>query len=385
MTGPEQPDAAEHLHGFLQDLRACGLSVSVPKQCDFLRGIELGRPEGLDVLYWVAVTTLTTSLRDRDVLDPVFARWFAGGDAVRPISEEDGETSVPATRDEAATLDGTDPQGTNDGLEASGLEYENRRHFDTTPEQTLDEMARIRSIAATAIPTVRSRRRRHSRRGAWLDLRRVCMLARRTQGEIVELRHRTRPSRQRPVLLLVDVSGSMKQHSTAYLRLAHAMVHGCERAEVFTFGTRLSRVTPALQNRDVDVALRSLSELVLDVDGGTRIGTSIAEFLESPRHVSAARDAVVIVLSDGLERGDCEPMHRAVHRLSLLSHRLVWWSPLAVDPAYRPRTRGMAGILRHLDALDGVDSLASARTQLTALRARCEAGRTATMLTRSAT
>ncbi|UYM06580.1 vWA domain-containing protein [Solicola gregarius] len=371
---------ADHLHGFLRDLRTSGLCVSTPKQLDFLHGIEIGRPNAIDVLYWIAVTTLTSSLRDRDVLDPVFARWFTD-ESIPPSPApedgpaDDGEVPGPVGRDATATAENVDPRGTDDGLEPSAADLEHRRRFDVAPRAALDEMARIRQLAPTVIPAVRSYRRKPSRRGHWLDLRRVCTLARRTQGEIIVLRRRSRPRRQRRVLLLIDVSGSMKQYSTAYLRLAHALIAGCERAEAFTFGTRLTRVTPALRTRDVDAALGSLTDLVRDVDGGTRIGAVIDEFLDNPRYVATARDAVVIVLSDGLERGECQQMHRTVRRLSLLSHRLVWWSPLAVDPAYRPRTRGMAGILADLDALAGVDDLTSARTQLERLRATCTSER----------
>lgn len=370
---------ADHLHGFLRDLRARGLSVSTPKQLDFLRGIEAGRPDTTDVLYWIAVTTLTSSLPDRNVLDPVFARWFIDENTPRPTSEDgladDGDAPGPVGRDGTGTVENTDPLGADDGLEPSAIDYEHRRRFDIAPRAALDEMARIRQIAPTVIPTIHSRRRKPSKRGPWLDLRRVCTLARRTQGEIIMLRRRSRPRRQRRVLLLIDVSGSMKQYSTAYLRLAHALVSGCERAEAFTFGTRLTRVTPVLRTRDVDAALGSLADVVRDVDGGTRIGAVIDDFLGNPRYVATARGAVVIVLSDGLERGDCEQMHRTIRRLSLLSNRLVWWSPLAVDPAYRPRTRGMAGILGDIDALAGVDDLRSARTQLEKLRADCTSER----------
>jgi uncharacterized protein with von Willebrand factor type A (vWA) domain len=211
---------------------------------------------------------------------------------------------------------------------------------------------------------VRSRRRRPARRGDRLDVRRVHRDAWRTGGEVVRLRWRRHPRRQRPVLVLIDVSGSMKQHSAGYLRFAHAVVATCDRAEVFTFGTRLTHVTGALRTRDVDTALADLAEVVRDADGGTRIGPSLRQFLANPRHLRMARGALVLVASDGLERGDCEPFTRAVLRLALLGHRLVWWSPLARDPRYRPATRGMAAVAPHLDVLAGVDDLASAYDQL---------------------
>jgi hypothetical protein len=138
-----------------------------------------------------------------------------------------------------------------------------------------------------------------------------------------------------------------------------------ERAEVFTFGTRLTRVTPTLDTPDVDRALEALSDAVLDADGGTRIGVALQELLTEPRFVELTRGALIIVLSDGLERGDPSAMCDAAHRLARLGHRLVWWSPLVCDPAYRPMTRGMRAILGELDALSGARDL---RTLLRELR-----------------
>jgi uncharacterized protein with von Willebrand factor type A (vWA) domain len=166
------------------------------------------------------------------------------------------------------------------------------------------------------------------------------------------------------VLVLIDVSGSMKQHSRDYLRFAHTVVASCDRAEVFTFGTRLTHITPQLRRKDVDDALSALTDVVRDADGGTRIGPSLRQFLGNARQLRMARGALVLVLSDGLERGDCEPLTKAVRRLSLLSYRLVWWSPLACDPSYRPVTRGMASVVEHVDTLAGVKDLHTAWSQL---------------------
>lgn len=160
--------------------------------------------------------------------------------------------------------------------------------------------------------------------------------------------------------MLIDVSGSLRATSTDALRCAHALVREIPGSEAYTFGTRLTRVTGALRERDVDVSLGRLADTVADVNGGTRIGAALEEFLSDARRASAARDAVVIVVSDGLERGDPAAMTGAVARLSLLAHRLVWWSPLACDPAYRPVTRAMTAIVGHLDDLVGVRDLPTA-------------------------
>jgi uncharacterized protein len=342
------------LRDFLVDLRAAGLAVPVPKQRDFLRAVASVPPRDSGHLYWIAHTTLVSSVADTDVFDPVFARWFGDGAVpVAEVEEPPGEEDRGGGADDGAPPDQATREG--DGTTASWSSVDRQARVAD------DDLAKVARLLPRAVPTIRSRRRRPARRGDRLDLRRVHREAWRTGGEVVRLRWRAHPRRQRPVLLLVDVSGSMKQHSAAYLRFAHAVVATCDRAEVFTFGTRLTHVTPALRARDAGAAV---ADLVRDADGGTRIGPSLQAFLANPRHLRMARGALVIVASDGLERGDCEPFTRAVRRLALLGHRLVWWSPLARDPAYRPVTRGMAAVVPHLDVLAGVDDLTSAYEQL---------------------
>jgi uncharacterized protein with von Willebrand factor type A (vWA) domain len=342
-----------HLRGFLHDLRAAGLAVPVPKQRDFLHAVASVPPRDPGHLYWIAHTTLVSSVADTEVFDPVFASWFGAGDVLAVEAEEPGEEDRGGGADDGPPPEQAAREG--DGALASWASVDRQARVAD------DDLARVARVLRRAIPTIRSRRRRPARRGDRLDLRRVHREAWRTGGEVVRLRWRAHPRRQRPVLVLVDVSGSMKQHSGAYLRFAHAVVAACDRAEVFTFGTRLTHVTQALRARDVVAAIAGL---VRDAEGGTRIGPSLRAFLANPRHLRMARGALVLVLSDGLERGDCEPFVRAVRRLALLSHRLVWWSPLARDPGYRPVTRGMAAVAPHLDVLAGVDDLPSIHEQL---------------------
>ena len=294
----------------------------------------------------------------------MFAHWFAGGalpnlaEATEPGEEDRGGGGVePAPPDQAAR------EGS--GREASWSAVDRQAMFALTTPTEHQILARLRRDLPAAVPTVRSRRRTPARRGDRLDVRRVHRDAWRTGGELVRPRWRRRPQRQRPVLVLIDVSGSMKQHSRDHLRFAHTVVATCDRAEVFTFGTRLTHVTPELRKRNVDAALLALTDVVRDADGGTRIGPSLRQFLGNARHLRMARGALVLVLSDGLERGDCEPLTRAVRRLSLLAHRLVWWSPLACDPAYRPITRGMAAVVEHVHNLAGVRDLHTAWQQVT--------------------
>jgi uncharacterized protein with von Willebrand factor type A (vWA) domain len=255
-------------------------------------------------------------------------------------------------------LDGLDSRA-GSGLHASPLDLANVRTFAPTSPEGRDELRELARTLDAVLPRIAARRSARARRGPRLDVRRVLAAANRSGGEIVRFHWLRRPPRPRRVLLLIDVSGSQRACSADLLRFAHQTIRATDRAEAFTFGTRLTRVTAELDTRDVDAALASLSACVLDVDGGTRIGAALLELLANSRYVALARGALVIVLSDGLERGDPGPMTEAVTRLSRLSHRLVWWSPLACDPAYRPVTRGMHAILGELDALGGARDLPS--------------------------
>jgi uncharacterized protein with von Willebrand factor type A (vWA) domain len=377
-TGEAAADRAvlrtqDHLVGFLRALHAGGLSVPTPKQLDFFTGIETFAPATTGQLYWIGAATLVTSESGRQVYDEVFQAFFGSTADAFVVVDEPADQVDPDDDEQSAASpgeqDGEDvlaDQAGGSGLMASRVSPELPKRFAPTDDRAADLMRRVREQFPRAVPTVRSRRSRPGSRRQRVDLRALFLDARRTQGEFVRLHWRHRPARQRRVLLLIDVSGSMKQFSADHLRVAHCVVAACARVEVFTFGTRLTRVTAALRDRDVDAGLAALAQVVLDVDGGTMIGESFQQFLGNAHYVTMARGALVLVLSDGLERGDCTAMTSSVHRLSQLSHQLRWWSPLACDPAYRPLTRGMAAVAGDLDALTGVRDLESALTALTA-------------------
>jgi uncharacterized protein len=357
--------ASAHLRGFLDALRDQGLATAVPRQRDFLRAIALVPPRDVRHLYWMARTTLVGSAPEVEVFDPVFAHWF--GAAPPPVlSEVDEEGQRDRGAEPGAEVPPERVAEEGAGRQASWSEVDRKPSFAGTTEAQHRVLARLRHAIPAAVPTIRSRRRRPARRGDRLDVRRVHRDAWRTGGEVVRLRWRRPPRRQRSVLVLIDVSGSMRQHSADHLRFAHAVVRACERAEVFTFGTTLTHVTPMLRARDVDTALAGLAGVVRDSGGGTRIGPSLLELVGNTRYLGLARGALILVCSDGLERGDCTALTTAVRRLSLLGHRVDWWSPLARDPNYRPATRGMAAIAGHVRAIAGVDDLQTALDQVTA-------------------
>ncbi|MFC4587093.1 vWA domain-containing protein [Sphaerisporangium corydalis] len=362
--------AAGHLWAFLAALRGAGVATAPPKQADLLRVIASSPPPGPTKLYWYARITLLQDIGDLPAFDRVFDTWFryGGQEPVPPAAGDDGEAPSPngAGQDDPPALDALP----GDGVEASALSTYGRREFGPAGDERRPVMAALRATWPAVLPATPSRRRRPSRSGDRLDIRHAWRRAHRHDGEFIELRRLARPARPRRLLIMVDVSGSLRLHTPDLLRLAHTALRAAPaRTEVFTFGTRLTRITAALAHPHADRALRAVSGQVTDADGGTAIGTALAHFLANPRFVALARGALVIVLSDGLERGDCAPMVRATARLARLSHRLVWWSPLACSPGYRPVTRAMAAQLPLLDHLGGVRDLPTGLTEVRRLPA----------------
>ena len=334
------------LDAFLDDWRP------IPdKRMDFLRALAANSPRDITRLYWIARVTLVTRLEDLPRFDALFAVHFLGAPPRPAPAPDEGSEQAPKPSKQGELQPQLLSEGT--GRSASVHDLTNRRSYDATHEDLLV----LRRALEEHLPRIRSRRRRPARRGH-IDLRRTLRAATRT-GEISTLARRDRPHRTRPLLVLIDVSGSLRPQVPDFLRFAWAA-----QAETFTFGTRLTRITKELRTRDVDQALANISEAVLDADGGTRIGPALQELLDTPRYAGRARGALTLVLCDGLERGDPALMVHAVRRLAKLSFELRWWTPLATDPTYRPITRAMAAIGDDLDDLAGARDLPSLLEQV---------------------
>jgi uncharacterized protein with von Willebrand factor type A (vWA) domain len=190
-----------------------------------------------------------------------------------------------------------------------------------------------------------------------IDLRRMIRAAARHGGEMIRFRYRARPMKKRPVLVFVDVSGSLKGLTPDYLRFARALGQTSARVEVFSIGTRLTRLTDPLLDGVFDRALQRVAARIEDFEGGTQIGRALMDFFAHRQYAALARGAVVIILSDGLERGDPAALVHAVQRLRRLAERVVWLTPLKRDADYRPVTRAMAAVTPYLDHIGGAASL----------------------------
>lgn len=353
--------AKRHLEGFLAALTRAGVTTMIGGRIDFFRALAQTPLSSIDDLYWVAHVTLVSGFDEIEVFDAQFDIWFHG---TKQVAERDADASQendtgrpPDSASDKPAIPIESGKGT--GREASLDELLARRALPPTSHDEREICRRIGEAALKSLPRLRARRTVRSHRSGRFDMRRIVGRMRRSGGEVIELSYHRRPWRLRRVLMLIDVSGSLKATSPDALRAAHALKQVAPRMEVFTFGTRLTRVTRALGSDDVDGALVQLGDLIADFDGGTRIGPNFQTLVTNSRFQSLARGALVIVVSDGLERGEVDTMRETTDHLARLAHRLVWLTPLMSDPAYRPATRGMQAILGSIDRLGDASSLAA--------------------------
>jgi hypothetical protein len=241
----------------------------------------------------------------------------------------------------------------------SPVELLRTKDFAALSDREIAQSHRVLRRLARRGPRRLSRRARPSRRrGDREDLRATVRASLRYGGEPVE-RHWRRPTlRQRPVVLVCDVSGSMEPYARMLLTYVQASVAARRRVEAFAFGTRLTRITRELRGRDADLALQRGIEAVQDFSGGTRIGASLAT-LNRDHGRRVGRGAVVVVLSDGWDRGEPELLGDEMQRLRRCAHRVIWLNPLKAQEGYEPLTRGMSAALPHADHFLAGNSLAS--------------------------
>ncbi|MGI9409921.1 MAG: vWA domain-containing protein, partial [Hyphomicrobiaceae bacterium] len=335
---------------FASVLRAGGFPAAPDQTENFVAAVGLLGPRGMADIRNAAVAIFAPPPERRDEFDALFRMVFLGQSLAAPTTSGSDEDDVEAfdSGDWRTELLQPDIEE-QPGMEASTFERLASRQLHAADDTIA--LRHLRRRAADQLPRQPSRRWRSSRNGRRLEMRRALRQAVRRDGEILELPWLARKSRQRRIVLLIDVSGSMTVQTDQYLRFAHALVQQAVRVEVFTLGTRLTRVTRALRLRNRSQALAIASTLVADWDGGTRLGDAMTAFLNVPAFVSHTRGAFIVVLSDGLERGGSEALTDAVERLSRLAWSLLWLNPLAADAGYEPQTEAMRAIHPFIDRM----------------------------------
>ncbi len=359
---PATVDAARVVAGFVHCLRSGGLVVPTSVSLRYREAIEaVGLDDG-EAVYWAGRATLLTRPEDVAMYNAMFLAFFhRNGTGFRVRFEDEPEDATLGVDDGD---DGSEGAGDGDdetlALRYSAAEVLGAKDFAEFTAAELDEATRVMAKMRLHPARRQSRRRRPVANGSRMDLRRTVRGAMRTEGEPICLATTETGTRTRRLVLLLDVSGSMEPYARVLIRYAHAAVVGRGRVEVFALGTRLSRMTRQLGSHDVDDAVAEAAASVVDWSGGTRLGDAIGSFNDEWGVRGMARGAIVVVLSDGWDRGDPDKMALEMERLQRTAERVVWVNPLKASPGYEPLARGMAAALPHVDVfLDGhcLDSL----------------------------
>ena len=355
-------DVVETVTGFARTLRHSGVQASPDRVQAMIRAI--GELDVLDPshVYWAGRLTLCASQDDVLRYDAAFAAYFAG-EAPR-LLQTTGQPKTRLATSASLGINNTDGQDSAEDapdIAAAASGEEILRHRDIG-QLTPEEREQLRQLFALLVPNSplrRSRRRTPANRGT-VHVARTVRRALHNGGEIVSLSRRKARQRPRRVVALLDVSGSMSPYADALLRFAHALTRAHQgTTEVFTVGTRLTRVTREMRLRDPDKALAASGAAIPDWSGGTRLGEVLKAFLDRWGQRGVARGAVVILASDGWERGDPDQLAEQMSRLHRLAHRVIWVNPHKGREGYEPLTRGMAAALPYVDSFVSGHSLAA--------------------------
>ncbi|MEP7202664.1 MAG: VWA domain-containing protein [Ilumatobacteraceae bacterium] len=348
---------------FARVLRGASILVPIGNVLMFVEALgRVGMSERSHV-YWAARSTLVHRPEDFALFDRAFDVFWDHARADDFLEDEEAIKITLATDEDDDEDHDDQPGQLNDdptlALRFSATEVLRDKDFGAYDDAELAVAQQLMSRLRFAGPPRRSYRFRSSSRGSRPDLRATLRSAIGAGGEPIRRYWQEPGERMRRLVLLLDVSGSMEPYARAMLRFVHAAVAGRQRVEAFSLGTRLTRVTKELNSRDPDLALRQASERVKDWSGGTRLGECLRRFNDEWGVRGLARGAIVVILSDGWDRGDPAVLGEQMCRLQRVTHDLIWVNPLKVTPGYAPLARGMAAALPYVDHFVEGHSLAA--------------------------
>jgi uncharacterized protein len=366
MANAPEADVLERLIGFGRALRGRGLPVGTGRIVTFCRSAGALGLRNRDDLYWAGRASLISRPEDVETFDAEFDDWFGTGihlDLNLPAPPNvDGLEEVEKALSEQALDDHVvarewheaDEQAETEGdasirIVASAAEMLRDKSFADLTDEERERVTRLIRKLAIKLPTQHTRRYRPAPSGPRFDVRNTLRRSLRTQGEPFHRAWRDRRRRARPLVLILDISGSMAPYSRALMQFAFAAMAAGRKVEVFCFGTRLTRVTRTLRTKDPDRALREIGNLVQDWEGGTRIGGSLKDLVDGWSQRASIRGSVAVICSDGLERGEPDLLRHQMAKLRRLVHKIVWVNPLKGSPHYEPLARGMAAALPSID------------------------------------
>jgi uncharacterized protein with von Willebrand factor type A (vWA) domain len=391
-------DLAQLSAQFAGRLQAAGVAVGVDRAAGFALALKLVRPASRSRLYWTARSAFVTDRSQIAAFNRVFAEVFGRAGFDQPDNEIDPPGSQTATEPDARPTAGRERNPHSAGLDGASTDSPapRRREDADEPEQELEvpsvatagellrsrrfealtpvelsELYRLMAKLQVVTPVRRARRSRRDRHGRRVDMRRTMRASMRTGGDPIELARRRRRMVPRRIVMLCDISGSMEPYARAYLQFLTSAAGSALRnggpVEAFVFATRLTRLTRALQSRSPERAIARAAAAAPDWSSGTRIGDALKRFNDLYGRRGMARGAVVVILSDGWERGDPELVGREMERLSRMAHRIIWVNPRAAARDFVPRAAGMVAAMPYLDALLSGESLAALEQVLEAI------------------
>ncbi len=350
-----------HLARFSGQLRRRDVAVALGDEIDAARALELVDISDIEEVYLALRTTLRIIPRQATTFDLLFDRMWrhvALDGALDPLVEPPPSQDPPGfeirtTIESLAAPHEPEPpeqeRGDQPGYSPDAVLR--RKAFDQCTDEDLVAMQRLLERVAAKLATRRSRRLVSSAKGGVIDLRRSFRRSLGTGGELVELARRSRPVEVPHLVFLCDTSGSMDAHSRFLLTFMLALRKIARRSEAFAFNTTLTRLTPSITPGNILRTLERLASQVDDWSGGTRIGACLMEFVDRHLDQLVRADSTVVILSDGLDRGDTELLEAAMARIRRKARRVIWLNPLMGDPRYRPEAKGMKAALGYIDHL----------------------------------
>jgi uncharacterized protein with von Willebrand factor type A (vWA) domain len=369
---------AENVMHFARVLRAAGLPIGPDRVIDALRALQAAGMARREDFYWTLAAVFLSKREQQELFDQAFHIFWRDPQMLARIMRlllpqshgftEQGELSqagrrladaLQAKREQLQEDRGRQDSETDAGLAASGMELLQHADFETMSGTELAQAKKLIARLRLPIPEVQTRRFRPNPRGARIDLPATLRASLRGGAQIIALKRRSRITRHPPLVVLCDISGSMNRYSRMFLHFLHAITNDRDRVHTLVFGTRLTNITRHLRNRDVDIAMNRVTAAIQDWAGGTRIGSCLEEFNRKWSRRLLGQNAVVLLISDGLDRDIGAGLGAEMERLHKSCRKLVWLNPLLRYEGFQPRPAGVRAMLPHVDAFMPVHNIES--------------------------
>lgn len=353
---------------FVHMLRRVGLPVSSEQAMDFSQALTLIDIASREQVYYAARSLLISHYEHLDLFDVLFNRFWRkqmsstnGRGQQAPIAprhqRQKHQPLLISYMASKARKDDPEIEIMDRSATFSDIEILRRKDFSAMNEEELQAIKRLMQEMRWKISLRKTRRYVSNNKGRRLHMRRVMTSAIRHGGVVLKLAYQERKIKQRPLVLIADISGSMEKYARLVLQFFYSVSHSLKNVECFVFGTRMTRITGQLKLRNIDRAIDEASREVVDWSGGTRIGESLQQFNQQWSRRVLRRGALVLVVSDGWEHGDTSLLSKEMRYLQLRCHRLIWLNPLLGKTNYQPLVEGMASALEYVDDFLAVNNL----------------------------